>query len=82
MADYQQRYSVDGFKERANVMNQGSTMGPFYEKYLRKMGQKFVKNRVMRLKETFEVAKKGAAVNGNLRASINSSTYESQGNNN
>ena len=34
-------------------------MGPFYEKYIKKMGQMFVKDRVKRLKETFEVARKG-----------------------
>lgn len=34
-------------------------MGPFYEKYIKKMSQMFVKDRVRRLKETFEVARKG-----------------------
>ena len=37
-------------------------MGPFYEKYIKKMGQQFIKNRLQNLKKTFEVAKSGQIV--------------------
>ena len=52
-------------------------MGPFYEKYIKKMGQMFVKDRVKRLKETFEVARKG-----NMTSSIvhNSSIFSKKSN--
>ena len=46
-------------------------MGPFYEKYIQKMGQMYVKDRVKRLKQTFEVAKKGAHVK--VKPSVNES---------
>ena len=47
-------------------------MGPFYEKYMKKLGQEFVKERVRRLKETFEIAaKKGQMGSFPLNASLN-----------
>ena len=47
-------------------------MGPFYEKYMKKLGQEFVKERVRRLKETFEIAaKKGQMGSFPLNATQN-----------
>ena len=37
VADYQQRYSVDDAK-RTGLMQKTASMGPFYEKYIKKMG--------------------------------------------
>ena len=79
IADYQQRYSIGDGKEprlrsrgSINDTNKSSHMGPFYEKYMKKLGQEFVKERVRRLKETFEIAaKKGQMGNFPLNASHN-----------
>ena len=70
MADYHQRYSVDDAK-RTGLVAKTAQMGPFYEKYIQKMGQMYVKDRVKRLKQTFEVAKKGAHVK--VKPSVNES---------
>lgn len=40
-------------------MHNTAQMGPFYEKYFKKMGQMYVKDRVKRIKQTLDCAKAG-----------------------
>ena len=57
LADYQNRYPGDDPDGKIDFSQ--VEMGPFYEKYLKKMGQTFVKDRVRRLQETFQAARTG-----------------------
>ena len=57
MADFEHSYMSQEAKRK--IADVSTEMGPFYEKYIRKMKQMFVKDRVKRLNETFAVARSG-----------------------
>ena len=58
MSDYvmQSKYqSADQVPYNSKIVENTLGMGPFYQRYIKQMKQSFVKDRVRRLKETFDV---------------------------